>query len=565
MDKRHSKRRRLYYGAAVAAAVFLLAAGTASCGGMGRESRKAAAAKPKITVTAYDRANVPSSEGSVSNNKITRWINEAGPVNVRFIPVTRNQSEQKLNALFAAGEAPDLILEYAPQIKNTLIDQKLLRPIDDMIEQYSTTYKEILKRHPILRKKGTGKDGRLYQFGRINETIPMRGLFIRTDWLEKLHLEIPRTTEELYLAAKAFTELDPDANGKRDTYGIALSGNSGAILNELFGVTYPDYVNRNGELVHGWDNIEAVTAFKKRIYDEGLADREFWNDKNGYRAKQDFLNGKIGIYLDQFNVPFAFYTDFYLPLKKNVPDAQIDVIPYPVTPVGQFNPIFVNPIQMTAVVNAQTQNPEAVMKYVDFASSEEFMKTMYFGFEGIHSQTQPGGCPKVTDMDKLRKEFNFGAGDFGMLTSPTLSGGCYYSKEKLDDKEPLQRYVKRMFERNSDYVNFDLEVAGPTHAEQLPQPPPEIQAILDQTTRHASVDGDIWMKAILTPDYSTLEARREAEAMWEKAGGRHVDEWYRSFYANNRGDLIMTEDIYQIFREQRAFQKKSPMDAGQTK
>jgi putative aldouronate transport system substrate-binding protein len=105
-------------------------------------------------------------------------------------------------------------------------------------------------------------------------------------------------------------------------------------------------------------------------------------------------------------------------------------------------------------------------------------------------------------------------------------------------------------------------VAGPTHAEQLPQPTQEIQAILDQTSRHVSVDGDIWMKAILTPNFSTLEARREAEEMWKQAGGSHVDEWYRSYYANNRSDLIMTEDIYQIFREQRAFQKRSPAGAG---
>ncbi|MDF2937556.1 MAG: family 1 extracellular solute-binding protein [Paenibacillaceae bacterium] len=555
MGTQNRRRRLLRYGLAAAVPVLLLAAGVASCGKGGRDT-SAPPKKPRITVTVYDRANVPSSEGSIVSNKITRWINEAGPVNVRFIPVLRNQAEQKLNALFAAGEAPDLIMEYAPQIKNTLIEQKLLRPIDDMIERYSTTYKEILKKYPILRKTGTGPDGQLYQFGRINETIPMRGLFIRTDWLKKLGLDIPRTTEELYQAAKAFTELDPDGNGKRDTYGIALSGSPGAIINEMFGVSYPDYVVRGGELVHGWDHIEAVTDFKKRIYDEGLADREFWNDRNGYRAKQDFVSGRIGIYLDQFNVPATFYTDFYLPLKRNVPDAALMVIPYPVTPVGQFNPIFVNPVQMTAVVNAQMKNPEAVMKYVDFAASEEFMKTMYFGFEGVHSITKPDGCPKLTDIEKWRKEFNFGTGDFGMLTSPTLSGRCYYGTEKLDEKEPLQKEVKRMFELNSEYVNFNLEMTGPTLGEQMPRLPQELQTILSQTMAQVGTEGDIWLKAVLTPDFSPGEARAEAVALWEQAGGKQVDEWYRSFYANDRNQYLLTQDIYQLFREQRAAQGK---------
>ncbi|NOU71922.1 extracellular solute-binding protein [Paenibacillus sp. LMG 31458] len=515
------------------------------------------AKRGKITVTIYDRGNIPSQEGKVDNNKITQWISEAGPVDVKFVPIPRTQSEQKLNALFAAGEAPDLILEYAPQIKNTLIDQKLLRPIDDMIDTYSTNYKELLKKYPALRIAGTGSDGKLYHFGRINETIPQRGLFIRTDWLKKLKLDIPKTTEELYQAAKAFTNLDPDGNGRNDTYGMAMSYNSGAVLNEMFGVTYPDFVVQNGELVHGWDHIQAVVAFKRKLYSEGLVDQQYLNDKNGSKAKQDFLTGKIGIYMDQFNVPITFYNDYYMPLKRSNPNAEITVIPYPKTPVGQFNPIFVNPIQMTGVVNAGTKDPEAVMKFVDFASSEAFMKTMYYGFEGVHSKTEPGKCPQVTDLDKWKTEFNFATGDFAMLASPILSGNCYYGTEKLNANDPFQADVKKMFELNSSFINFDLQVAGPTHSEQMPQLPKELQQILSNTTNHVGVgDGYIWIKSILTPNYLPEQAMQDAIALWEKAGGKQVDDWYRNYYANEKSHMILTKDIYDIFRQQRAAQNK---------
>ncbi|WP_171649920.1 extracellular solute-binding protein [Paenibacillus foliorum] len=524
--------------------------------GTGAEALKSAK-RGALTATIYDRGNIPSSEGTIENNKITKWINEAGPVDVKFIPVPRTQSEQKLNTLFAGGGAPDLILEYAPQIKNPLIDQKQLRPIDDMIDKYSTEYKALLLKYPALKKAGTGADGKLYQFGRINETIPQRGLFIRTDWLKKLNLEIPKTTEELYQVAKAFTEQDPDGNGKKDTYGIAMSYSSGAVLDEMFGVTYPGFIVQNNELIHGWDNIKAVTQFKKQLYSEGLVDKDYLNDKNGSKAKQDFLNGKIGIYMEQFNVPFVFYNDYYLNLKKNVPNAEITVIPYPKTPVGQFNSIFVNPVQMTGVVNAQAKDPEAVMKYVDFASSEKFMKTMYYGFEGVHSKSEPGKCPLVTDLDKWKTEFNFGAGDFAMLASPTLAGKCYFGTEKLDAQDPAQDQVKKMFEMNSTFVNFDLPVAGPTHAEQMPQLPKELQLILTNTTKQVGVgEGDIWVKAILTPNYSAEQAKQDALAAWEKAGGKQVDDWYKSFYAKDKDKIILTKDIYEIFKEQRAVQKK---------
>jgi putative aldouronate transport system substrate-binding protein len=539
------------------AAISCVAASCTDTNQIDEEVEPLSGGRGKITATIYDRGTIPSSEGTIDNNKMTKWINEAGPVDVKFVPVTRTQSEQKLNTLFAVGGAPDLILEYAPQIKNQLIDQKLLLPIGDMIDKYSTTYKELLKKHPTLRKVGTGTDGKLYQFGRINETIPMRGLFIRTDWLQKLKLGVPTTTEELYRVAKAFREQDPDGNGKKDTYGIAMSYSSGAVLDEMFGVTYPGFVVQNNELVHGWDHIEAVTAFKKRLYSEGIVDEQFLNDKSGSKAKQDFLNGRIGIYMDQFNVPITFYTDFYVHLKKNVPEAEITVIPYPKTPVGQFNPIFVNPIQMTAVVNAQAKDLESVMKYVDFASSEAFMKTMYYGFEGVHSKTEPGKCPQVIDLNKWKTEFNFATGDFGMLASPTLSGKCYFGTEKLDPQDPLQLKVKEMFELNSSYINLELPVAGPTHAEQMPQLPKELQIILANTTMQVGVgEGDIWIKSILTPDYTPEQARLDAIEVWEKAGGKQVDEWYRNFYAKDKESIMLTKDIYDIFLEQRAAQGK---------
>lgn len=49
---------------------------------------------------------------------------------------------------------------------------------------------------------------------------------IRQDWLDNLNLQAPQTTDELYTVAKAFTDNDPDQNGKNDTYGIQLTNTS---------------------------------------------------------------------------------------------------------------------------------------------------------------------------------------------------------------------------------------------------------------------------------------------------------------------------------------------------
>lgn len=44
---------------------------------------------------------------------------------------------------------------------------------------------------------------------------------------------MPKTPEELLNVAKAFAEQDPDGNGKKDTYGVALSS-FGNLIDYMF-------------------------------------------------------------------------------------------------------------------------------------------------------------------------------------------------------------------------------------------------------------------------------------------------------------------------------------------
>ena len=109
--------------------------GNGSASGAGRESRAAGGgqpARPKITVTVYDRGNVPASEGTIENNRWTRWINENGPVDVTFVAIPRVNPQQKLNTLFASGTAPDLIFEYNPNIKTLLYQQGMVMPLKQL-------------------------------------------------------------------------------------------------------------------------------------------------------------------------------------------------------------------------------------------------------------------------------------------------------------------------------------------------------------------------------------------------------------------------------------------------
>ena len=71
-----------------------------------------------------------------------------------------------------------------------------------------------------LINKNASIDGKLYGIYR-ERPLSRQGIVIRKDWLDNLGLDMPKTVDELYETAKAFTEKDPDQNGKNDTIGFA--------------------------------------------------------------------------------------------------------------------------------------------------------------------------------------------------------------------------------------------------------------------------------------------------------------------------------------------------------
>ncbi|MNC33072.1 Lipoprotein LipO precursor [compost metagenome] len=86
---------------------------------------------------------------------------------------------------------------------------------------YLKDYPNIEKAIDPLVKTNTSIDGKIYGIARTRNVARV-GLLIRQDWLDSLGLKMPQTMDEIYTVAKAFTEKDPDKNGKNDTYGIGL-------------------------------------------------------------------------------------------------------------------------------------------------------------------------------------------------------------------------------------------------------------------------------------------------------------------------------------------------------
>ncbi|MGG1515633.1 extracellular solute-binding protein [Paenibacillus oryzisoli] len=507
-----------------------------------KESSKAqptatAEARGKITVSVYERNNIPPEEGNWEKNRWVEWINKNGPADVKYVTVPRWESLPKFNALFATSSAPDLILEYDTGYRNQWYSQKLLMPLDDVIAKYSTTYKELMTQFPQLKKLGTKDDGKIYEIGKVNPLTSGHRIYIREDWLQKLNLQKPTTTEEFLNVAKAFATQDPDGNGKADTFGLNLSGNANSIITHMFGYGEVAWRFEGDKFIHEWDRLKAAVDFQKQLFDAGVADKDYLADKNGEKAKQDFLAGKLGMYLAQ-DIAVNDYDAFV----KNSPNGKLSVLQLPKSPFGQFSPVISSPIQMVGAINASAKDPQAVMKYIDFMIKPENAKTLQNGLEGVNWNKDAAGCPNPIDAEKNKKEISY-TGDLNMMASTLLYGKCSFSAQKPQNTETLKTLRDLALQSEAAYVTKERPI--PTlKPEYLPVLPQDLSLIVKNVDQQIK---DLWAKSIVSGKaYTADQALKDAKETWEKAGGAKVDEFYAKWYATNKANAFLLEDLYKF-------------------
>jgi putative aldouronate transport system substrate-binding protein len=369
-------------------------------GGQSRSSQ-GTAVKPQISVMIMDRGLVPASEGSYENNRYTRYINENSPVNVSWIPVARWESRQKVSALFAAGNAPDVVWEFGKWFMDDLYYQQVIQPVGDYIEKYSVEYKQYLKSHPELMPYLVAEDGLQYGMSSARNitNIPNRALWIRQDWLKKFGMSIPANTDELLVYFRHVRDDDPDGNGIKDTFGLASDAGGDEFFKNLFGEPAGGFGLVNGHF-EDWTTTAGYRdqlALRALLYKEGFMDPEYITDTNFTRQRQLLVTGKAGLWFGSWNIEGQWRE-----LMQNVPTAELVPMEPFATTQGKHAVLQEPPAMKVVCMNKDAKDPSAIMKYMDWLISGGWW-TLAFGMEGRHYRLV-NGIPQVIDQDLNRTE-----------------------------------------------------------------------------------------------------------------------------------------------------------------
>ncbi|WP_169306547.1 extracellular solute-binding protein [Cohnella pontilimi] len=249
-------------------------------------------------------------------------INEKFNINLKpqFIPY--DELTNKLPVIMAAGDLPDMIgMESVDANFVKWAKQGAFLPLNDYIDKYPT-----LKAVPKSVWDAVTVDGKIYAIPQYFPVKYGKKPIIRKDWLDNLGLPMPTNYEELKKAAIAFTNDDPDKNGKKDTYGLGMG--KLIVYGGWMGAGYDNvwyYKNDKGQYIPG--NISE--GFKKQItvlrdlYKAGAINKDWAVTKVGDMRK-DFFAGKFGIWYEQ---PYDISETRFKDLKKINPTAELAVIP----------------------------------------------------------------------------------------------------------------------------------------------------------------------------------------------------------------------------------------------
>lgn len=322
----------------------------------------------KITVTSaknvYD-VNIYPAGQSPDKNDLYDAIEEV--MNIKFenvFAVPNDAYKQKIKMGISTGDLPDMFTadeeDFAELVRNdALVD---LAPY---VERYgSDNLKHVLEYNEGAAMKPYLRGEKLYGIPNMSDalnSVPV--LWIRSDWLENLNMEAPKTKEELVDLAKAFAENDPDGNGQKDTYGLALSKDLDLRFTGFANLfqAYPKVyrIDDSGKFSYGSvePEVKEVLAQLADLYAAGAIDPEFAT-KDLNKMAEAVSQGKVGMYIGEFFTPLWPLVD-----TVNLIDGA-DWIGIPM-PEDNFVP-YANINAMGAhVVRKGFEHPEAIIIYLN--------------------------------------------------------------------------------------------------------------------------------------------------------------------------------------------------------
>ena len=369
-----------------------------------------AGGKISLKIEVFDRGT-DGGRTNPTSNKWTDWIKakllEDENIDIEFIPVPRAFEEQSLINLMASGSPPDLCITYSIDNINNWAEQGGLFDVAPYIDSTLKDLKAFLGADPALpgrdfiRRNMNAQTGQVFSMPARRMNIARLNTFMRKDWLDKLGLPPPRTTQEYYDALVAFRDLDPGNVGKSRVIPLILNQDvrwsAGNILESFIDPKLSAkelWVNSIVERSYVIPDYKEGVRFLNTLWNAGLIDPDFPLYRDDDILNNQIRSGAVGSFCHNCDQTYRESDRLLSDLRKNVPEAEWIALDCMTSSDGITHKISYDPAGINYFIPRASKNPEAAMRYLNWLAKYENYHFIQTGPEGI-VHTVIDGVPKL--------------------------------------------------------------------------------------------------------------------------------------------------------------------------
>ncbi|WP_066195791.1 extracellular solute-binding protein [Gracilibacillus timonensis] len=386
-------------------------------------------------MTQFYSATPPSDD-----NALEQAIEEKTNTKLNIQWNSSNNYQDKFNVAMVSEELTDLVLipNEDPFTNPVFMDAAEQGAFWD-VSSYIDDYPNLKNKIPEVAWELSSLNGANYFVPRPRPSEGSYFFTLRKDWLKNVGLEMPTTDEELYEVLKAFSEQDPDQNGKDDTTGF-----TGAIWDDsmgdfenfefMFTGVIGEWKEENGELIYSafLPGMREGIEYMKKAYEEGLIAEDFASLTN--TQKEDmFSGGDAGVMIQTASSAKYFYDI----ISEN--DSNYELTDFqPVMNINGYNPKGTGYNGGNAIPKTV---PEEKMKEIlgmlDTWMEDDIFKLHHTGIEGVHHTLNGDGELEI-DQEKVEED---GLGNFSQIVFVADPYGNGYKSDFPEDAKEVYKEI----------------------------------------------------------------------------------------------------------------------------
>ncbi|MCM3782320.1 extracellular solute-binding protein [Neobacillus mesonae] len=459
----------------------------------------------KATISWMNILHTPSPPTDTVLTKIEEVTN----ANIEFAWVPDSSKEERINTSLASDSMADIV--SLTMLENSSVRNALKAGVFWEISSYLDEFPNLSAISQDMRNSAS-IEGKLYGIP-MQKDVARNGVIIRKDWLDKLGLSVPKTTDELMEVAKAFTEQDPDGNGAKDTTGFIdradLVFGAFKTLGSYFGTPSSWAVSDDGKVTPEFETEGYLKTmdFMKELYEGGYINQSF-----PVTAKTDqqqgFSQGKAGIY-----VGALFDSKNMLNSAKGIQDDMELVMVNDITSTGNESDRAIwstsNGVGgLLAFPKSEVKDEQELKRILQFVNdlmSEEVYALMTYGIEGTHYSMSADKSVTITNQKLWEQE-----------VQPFASSRPKEPGYEIHDNDPLRTEAGRLIQENATFavLNPMYSLESETYSSQGS----ELQKIITDAT-YKYILGEM-----------DLDKYKQEVQKWRKSGGDQIITEYEAAY-----------------------------------